>query len=453
MMSPIRAQRGRVRQLAQPRCTSLAMSWHRSHTEGYQSVRNKPMRGFHAGKALGTSLGWPHHSHTMNSRLQHRHLGFTRSRRHFSSTLDLGGVIPLEVIHNMFYSFGSVDSKGQVTLQLQDMVKMLRALGIVLSSEKVEHVMKISDKNGDGRICEDDFKFAFEWILQQGQDDRDFQAIFNMLDKDKNGSIDISELTNLHTTTRERLSLQDAQKIISSADIDGDGTLSYSEFLQFMLSPGVGWRLLTTYRVIFVTGGPASGKGTVCKAVESLTNCVHVSSGDLLRNEVEQRTPLGMAVQETMKRGELVDAATVLALLEKFLSCTPGHYALLDGFPRSLDNARDFTRLFGTPECYINFKCPEDIMLSRICKRGLTSGRSDDTEEVGKKRIATYLAQSAGPLKYFNSIGLQGYEIDASKPVDVCIHDMVNLPMFKARSYTDIHESVLEQMKKKGKAS
>ncbi|CAN0104116.1 unnamed protein product [Sphacelaria rigidula] len=54
-----------------------------------------------------------------------------------------------------------------------------------------------------------------------------------------------------------------------------------------------------------------------------------------------------------MKHGQLVDASTVLALLEKFLTLHPGKHVLLDGFPRSLDNARDWTKLFGPPEACI----------------------------------------------------------------------------------------------------
>lgn len=59
-------------------------------------------------------------------------------------------------------------------------------------------------------------------------------------------------------------------------------------------------------------GGPASGKGTICAEVVKRSNAVHVSSGDLLREEVQRRTPLGLQVAEKMKEGKLVDASTVL---------------------------------------------------------------------------------------------------------------------------------------------
>ncbi|CAN0221021.1 unnamed protein product [Discosporangium mesarthrocarpum] len=101
-------------------------------------------------------------------------------------------------------------------------------------------------------------------------------------------------------------------------------------------------------------------------------------------------------VAEKMKEGKLVEASTVLALLEKFLAMHPGRYVLLDGFPRSLDNARDWSRLFGPPEAYIRLDVPDDVMTKRIVERGLRSGRPDDNAEVARARIATYHQQCAG---------------------------------------------------------
>ncbi|CAN0104048.1 unnamed protein product, partial [Sphacelaria rigidula] len=65
----------------------------------------------------------------------------------------------------------------------------------------------------------------------------------------------------------------------------------------------LGWKLLTTFRVIFVMGGPASGKGTVCAEVVKRSNAVHVSSGDLLRREVLRKTPLGMQARRNYRLG------------------------------------------------------------------------------------------------------------------------------------------------------
>lgn len=66
-------------------------------------------------------------------------------------------------------------------------------------------------------------------------------------------------------------------------------------------------------------GGPASGKGTICAEVVKRSNAVHVSCGDLLREEVQRRTPLGLQVAEKMKEGRLVDASTVLVSEKTFI--------------------------------------------------------------------------------------------------------------------------------------
>ncbi|CAN0477020.1 unnamed protein product, partial [Scytosiphon promiscuus] len=72
------------------------------------------------------------------------------------------------------------------------------------------------------------------------------------------------------------------------------------------------------------------------------------------------------------------------ALLEKFLTLHPGKHVLLDGFPRSLDNARDWARLFGPPEACIRINCPDEEMARRIVERGKGSGRADDHAEAAK---------------------------------------------------------------------
>ncbi|CAM9651387.1 unnamed protein product [Ascophyllum nodosum] len=345
------------------------------------------------------------------------------------------------VAGNLFFSFGTVDERGQVTLQPHDLRRMLQSMGVVVSPDKLRQMVARADKNSTGYISEDDFLEAFDWLMLQGQDERDYMAIFNMLDQNKNGFVDVDELTNLHTTTKERLSLDEAKKILQVADKNGDGRMTYEEFLELMTEKTIlGWRLLTTFRVIFVMGGPASGKGTICAEVVKRSNSVHVSCGDLLRQEVQWGTPLGQQVAEKMRQGELVDASTVLALLEKFLTLHPGKYVLLDGFPRSLDNARDWARLFGPPEACIRINCPDEIMAERIVKRGIASGRDDDHEEAAKVRIATYHQQSAGPARYFQSICLKTVDLDGTLPWMHNVDTLLELPFLKSICYKHVHE-------------
>ncbi|CAM9102966.1 unnamed protein product [Laminaria digitata] len=345
------------------------------------------------------------------------------------------------VAANLFFSFGTVDDQGGVTLQPHDLRRMLQSMGVVVSEDKLSQMVSRADKDSTGYISEDDFLEAFDWLMLQGQDERDYMAIFNMLDRDSNGYVDMDELTNLHSTTKERLTMLEAKTILQVADKNGDGRMNYEEFLEMMTENTIlGWKLLTTFRVIFVMGGPASGKGTICAEVVKRSNSVHVSSGDLLRAEVQQQTPLGLQVAERMKQGRLVDASTVLALLEKFLTLHPGKHVLLDGFPRSLDNARDWARLFGPPEACIRVNCPDEEMEKRIVERGKGSGRADDHAGAAKVRIATYHQQSSGPSRYFQSIGLDLVDLDGTRPIQENTEFLLKLPMLKSICYQHVHD-------------
>jgi len=77
---------------------------------------------------------------------------------------------------------------------------------------------------------------------------------------------------------------------------------------------------------------------------------VHLSSGELLRDELQSQTPLGKECAEIMKRGELISSEVMIALLRKRMKLFPKRRVLLDGFPRSLENAHDFIRHCGKPE-------------------------------------------------------------------------------------------------------
>ncbi|CAM9679386.1 unnamed protein product, partial [Choristocarpus tenellus] len=142
---------------------------------------------------------------------------------------------------NLFFSFGTVDDHGNVTLQPQDLRRMLRSMGVVVSEEKLTSMVCLADKNFDGQICEDEFLAAFDWLVEQGQDERDYMAIFNMLDNNKDGRVDAEELANLHTTTKERLTLEEARKIVMAADKNGDGAMNYREFVELMTNNKVRW--------------------------------------------------------------------------------------------------------------------------------------------------------------------------------------------------------------------
>ena len=144
-----------------------------------------------------------------------------------------------------------------------------------------------------------------------------------------------------------------------------------------------------------IVGIPSSGKGILCERLVKECGVVHLSSGDLLRSEVEADTPLGREVKEIMARGELVSSAVITALIRRHTRNFPGKRVLLDGFPRSVENASDFLDLMGTPELALHLDCDDTILMERIMKRGqkgqqLGNLRVDDNFETALQRLRTF---------------------------------------------------------------
>lgn len=148
-------------------------------------------------------------------------------------------------------------------------------------------------------------------------------------------------------------------------------------------------------RIVIVVGGPGSGKGILCDRLAEQCGVVHLSSGDLLRDEVQKGTPLGKEVAEIMERGELVSSAVITALIRRRTRNFPGRRILLDGFPRSVENAHDFLNLMGTPELALHLDCDDTLLMERIMNRqreGQQSGntRADDNFDTAIQRLRTF---------------------------------------------------------------
>lgn len=148
-------------------------------------------------------------------------------------------------------------------------------------------------------------------------------------------------------------------------------------------------------RIVLVVGGPGSGKGMLCDRLAAECNVVHLSSGDLLREEVESDTPLGRECASIMARGELVSSAAIVTLVRRRMRAHPGKRVLLDGFPRSLENATDLMDLVGIPEVALHLECDDTILMERIIKRGRNADaagekRADDDIDTALKRLRVY---------------------------------------------------------------
>ncbi len=191
--------------------------------------------------------------------------------------------------------------------------------------------------------------------------------------------------------------------------------------------------------VIFVLGGPGTGKGTMCELAEAQLGWTHLSTGDLLRDEQEAGGPAAATIEESMNAGKLVPNEITVTLLkaamEKVTRTTGKTNFLLDGFPRSLDNLEAWYEIFGReaelPKM-LYFECPYEILEKRVLGRAKFSGRSDDNVKSLKQRFDTFKAETLPTVEVFKSKN-KCIEIDASQDRQT----VYNLVSSHLAEYTD----------------
>ncbi|KAJ8920693.1 hypothetical protein NQ315_004832 [Exocentrus adspersus] len=144
--------------------------------------------------------------------------------------------------------------------------------------------------------------------------------------------------------------------------------------------------------IIWVLGGPGSGKGTQCDRIVAKYGFTHLSSGDLLRAEVASGSSRGKELNAIMERGELVPLEVVLDLLrEAILKALPTSKGfLIDGYPREKEQGILFEQTIAPVNLILFFDASDDTLVERLLGRAKTSGRVDDNEETIKKRLHTF---------------------------------------------------------------
>ncbi|KAJ3367789.1 adenylate kinase, partial [Kappamyces sp. JEL0680] len=158
--------------------------------------------------------------------------------------------------------------------------------------------------------------------------------------------------------------------------------------------------------LVFVLGGPGAGKGTQCAKIVETYKYKHISTGDLLRREVENQTPVGLQVSSYLSNGKMAPMDIILYLLrEEVAKNTDAVGILIDGFPRAMDQALEFERTIGAPRAIMSFHCPLDVLQERLLERGKTSGRSDDNVATITKRFQTFQEESMPVITYYSDIG------------------------------------------------
>lgn len=216
---------------------------------------------------------------------------------------------------------------------------------------------------------------------------------------------------------------------------------------------------LRPMNVIFL-GPPGSGKGTQAAVLCDKKRLAHISTGDMLRAEIKKDSPLGNQVKEKMARGELIDDQLIIELVKERIKdkdCERGF--VLDGVPRTLEQAQALSNQAVPIDYVIEFQCPTDLLIQRLTSRRVhpASGRiynllynppkrenqddisgeplvqrDDDKEDTVHTRIRDYHDKTEPLRDYYHQLAKQSESIkyhclDASLPAD-----QINQSLLKA---------------------
>lgn len=157
---------------------------------------------------------------------------------------------------------------------------------------------------------------------------------------------------------------------------------------------------------IVICGAPGSGKGTQSKLIAEKYNLKHLSTGDMLRNEIKLQTEIGKKAEEFISRGQLVPDEMIIAMLDHVLDKEMYHYKgiILDGFPRTYAQAEALEKLLKKRNeeitLLLDLKVNDEELISRLLKRAEISNRSDDKLDVIRKRLEIYY-QNADEVNNF----------------------------------------------------
>ena len=175
---------------------------------------------------------------------------------------------------------------------------------------------------------------------------------------------------------------------------------------------------------LILLGPPGVGKGTQAKILVEKLGIPQLSTGDILRQAIAQKTAMGLAAKEVMDRGDLVSDEIVVGIVSERLDaadCKPGF--ILDGFPRTVPQADALGTMLQHKGLQLNavvaITADEETLVSRVAKRANETGgaRADDNAEVARKRLEVYRELTEPLIAYYKGKGLLK-TVDGMAPVD-----------------------------------
>ena len=173
---------------------------------------------------------------------------------------------------------------------------------------------------------------------------------------------------------------------------------------------------------IALFGPPGAGKGTQSEHLVKEYNLLYISTGDLLRQEIADQTPLSIQAQSIIATGGLVSDEIIIQIIEKTIIDHPGANGFLfDGFPRTYVQAYILEglmlKLNTSLNCLLSLNLPEEVCVERLLNRGKTSGRSDDNETVIHNRLREYNEKMIPVLSFYREKGIC-YDIDGTRSIE-----------------------------------
>ena len=173
---------------------------------------------------------------------------------------------------------------------------------------------------------------------------------------------------------------------------------------------------------IILFGPPGAGKGTQSKYLVKKLNCFQISTGDMLRDEIEKDSEIGKKIIDNMNEGKFVNDDIVNNLIKNILfDLEKKDKLIFDGYPRSLSQAKNLNLLLDHSNQKIDFifflNVNKDTIIKRIEKRKILERRSDDNTNTILKRYDTYM-QTTSPVLDFYSKNSNFYEIDGTLEID-----------------------------------
>ncbi|MCX7727973.1 MAG: adenylate kinase [Bacteroidia bacterium] len=182
---------------------------------------------------------------------------------------------------------------------------------------------------------------------------------------------------------------------------------------------------------IILIGPPGSGKGTQAKQISTKYNLKHLSTGDILRNEVKNQTPLGLQAKSIMDKGELVSDEIVIGMIKNFIdNATGANGFLYDGFPRTVAQAEALNKMLQQKDMLVNaiifMDAPEKVFIERMQKRAEIEGRTDDADiNVIRKRLVEYYEKTFPVKEYYEKYFTNAFHtINANQEVENVFNDI-----------------------------